>query len=68
LFVAGLPPGIDDVVLRCLQKKPEQRYASAKEMGDAVVAVLTSPEAVRARLSWPQSPGSQQTTLDAPTV
>jgi hypothetical protein len=68
LFVSGLPTGTDEVVLRCLQKKPEQRYASAKDMGDAVAAVLTSPEAVRARLSWPGSPASQQTTLDTPSV
>lgn len=63
LFVAGLPAGVDDVVLRCLQKNPAARFATAKEMGEAVVAVLTSPEALAAQLSpaaWDSA------TLDVP--
>ncbi len=62
-FVAGLPPGVDEVVLRCLRKHPADRYPSAKEMGEAVLAVLSSPEALGAQLSparWDSD------TLDVP--
>ncbi|MBX3227006.1 MAG: serine/threonine protein kinase [Labilithrix sp.] len=34
--VSGIPMGLDDVVLRCLQRKPEQRYQSVAELAAAL--------------------------------
>jgi serine/threonine protein kinase len=32
----GVPPGLDAVVLRCLEKEPQARFATAKELADAL--------------------------------
>jgi serine/threonine protein kinase len=31
-----VPPGLEEVVMRCLQRKPENRYGSATELADAL--------------------------------
>jgi len=41
---APVPPGLDAVVLRALAKKPDERFASAKDMTDAL-APFSSPDA-----------------------
>jgi len=41
--VDGLPEGLDEVVLRALQKEPSERFASAAAMGDALEALLRAP-------------------------
>jgi serine/threonine-protein kinase len=50
---AALPPGLDEVVLRCLEKRPELRFSSAKDFHAALRAVV-GPEARAAFKSSPQ--------------
>jgi eukaryotic-like serine/threonine-protein kinase len=38
---AGLPPSVNQLVLRCLAKQPEQRFASAREVASAIEAALS---------------------------
>jgi serine/threonine-protein kinase len=38
-IVPGLPPGLEDVIMRALQKLPENRFQDLAEMRSAVVAV-----------------------------
>ena len=35
----GLPDQLNDLVLRCMEKRPEDRYASAREMADALLEI-----------------------------
>jgi serine/threonine protein kinase len=51
-----LPDALDAVILRCLAKRPEDRFASAAELRDALGAIacptaLFEPDALRRR--WP---------------
>jgi serine/threonine-protein kinase len=44
----GLPPEIDQIILRCLQKDPTQRFASGGELAIALGALLGSSPQVAA--------------------
>ncbi|HVH48172.1 MAG TPA: serine/threonine-protein kinase, partial [Labilithrix sp.] len=33
----GVPPGLDEIVLRCLQRRPEHRFQTAAELANALV-------------------------------
>ena len=41
-LVSGLPPKLNDVVLRALAKEPSQRYASSLDMANELLAVRAS--------------------------
>lgn len=62
---AGVPAGLDDVVQRCLEKDPAQRFCDVADLAEAlapyagsaaqaverITRILTNPDAVRARYS-----------------
>ena len=41
---AGLPPELDEIVLRALDRKVDARWSTAREMGQALTAFLTEHE------------------------
>ncbi|HWQ15044.1 MAG TPA: protein kinase [Roseiflexaceae bacterium] len=41
--IVGVPPGVSDVVLRCLAKRPEERFASADDVRRALRTALAQP-------------------------
>jgi serine/threonine-protein kinase len=62
----GIPPGLDDVVQRCLEKDPAQRFCDVADLAEAlapfggsasaqsverITRILTNPEPIRARYS-----------------
>ncbi len=62
----GLPAGLDDVVQRCLEKDPAQRFCDVADLAEAlapfgraedlprverITRILTNPDAVRPRIS-----------------
>jgi len=59
---AALPPALDRIVRRCLEKEREQRFESARDLGFALDAISTSsaqlpvavaaPPATRTRSRW----------------
>lgn len=60
-----VPPALDDIVLRCLAKAPEERFRSADELSAALVAVPIADGWTRDRAEqwWrtngPRAPSSQ---------
>jgi serine/threonine protein kinase len=51
-LVSGLPPKVNDIVLRALAKEPAQRYASSLDMANELLAVRASLD------ERPSSPGT----------
>jgi serine/threonine protein kinase len=63
----GVPAGLDDIVQRCLEKNPAQRYSDVADLAEAlapyagamapaverITRILTNPGAARARFSLP---------------
>jgi serine/threonine protein kinase len=41
---ADLPPELEEIVLRCLAKRPEERFASAAEVAASLKALLARPD------------------------
>ena len=42
-FRSDLPADLENIILKAMSKKPEQRFASCKEFGEEMVKVYTSP-------------------------
>jgi serine/threonine protein kinase len=74
----GVPGGLDDVVQRCLEKDPAQRFCDVADLAEAlapyagatavqsverITRILTNPDAVRARYSLPPPPGAPLTAM-----
>jgi serine/threonine protein kinase len=47
----GIPPGLDDVVLKALSKKPQDRYQDAESFAEALVPYASSAGVKRLRAS-----------------
>jgi hypothetical protein len=74
-LVPGVPHGIDALVLRCMEKDPARRFASASDLADALAALLPAAASVSQRMSAAMplpdpvsvvrimAPGQQATTL-----
>jgi serine/threonine protein kinase len=63
--VSGIPPALDSMVLRCLAKRPRDRYASAQTLALALQRVLTPPRQQVAvpRVLAPRDPATWPTTV-----
>jgi serine/threonine protein kinase len=53
----GLPPQLDAICLRCLEKSPRDRYATAAELADALERFLEKPSISRATSFWDRAWG-----------
>jgi len=56
---ATLPPGLDAVILRALEKQPADRYASAKEMIDALAPFASARTSAPAIAPAPRAPAPE---------
>ncbi|HZI67824.1 MAG TPA: serine/threonine-protein kinase, partial [Thermoanaerobaculia bacterium] len=65
-----LPPGLEEVLLACLEKDPERRPASVVELAARLEAIHTSEAwtSERARRFWVDHPRRAVAVADAPTV
>ncbi len=45
-FTTGIPMGLDQIVMKCIQKSTEKRYVDARELVDELDAFLIDPEGV----------------------
>ena len=48
----GVPADLEQVILRCLAKKPEDRYPSVKALGDALAACTAPPTGTEKADRW----------------
>ncbi|MBI4863079.1 MAG: protein kinase [Candidatus Riflebacteria bacterium] len=65
-FVPEVPESVDRIVAQAMAKRPEERFASAKEMGEAMQKALTSPGRPTARQRPVQE--RRRITSSAPTL
>jgi serine/threonine-protein kinase len=57
----AIPAGLEQVILRCLEKDREYRFASASELGAALEWALRSGDPRDAPFAWEQRRASQRT-------
>jgi serine/threonine protein kinase len=63
-----VPPGLQRVVHRCLEKNPEQRFHSAHDLAFALEALTDSGSTVMTSLNAPAISGKKQTWIVAAAV
>ena len=72
MWVQGLPPGIDPLVLRCLAKNPAERFQSMQELQAACDQLLkhisAHPASATVALGVPLPPGFRSATPGAGTA
>jgi serine/threonine-protein kinase len=65
---AGIPPALDQIILRCLAKDPATRFQTAAELAMAIGALLgSSPELPEVSQGFVASTGATPTTLSSAT-
>ncbi len=67
--VEGLPAGFDEIILHCLEKDRERRFASASELAEALHRLLPERDAPTVdRLSITIEPRASRDTVTAPPL
>jgi serine/threonine-protein kinase len=62
-----IPPALDRLVVRALEKDPAARFASAQELRAALAAVAIERERPSPRRHLPPAPGRTRSTAQSPT-
>jgi len=62
----NVPAEVDELIVRCLAKEPDDRFTSGTELAHAIDALLTAPAVIHAPLPTPVVPAipPSATTLD----
>ncbi|HEU5348352.1 MAG TPA: protein kinase [Ktedonobacterales bacterium] len=63
-----LPQALEDIILRCLAKKPEGRYATGEELARALQGVIGAPELTTMPPIHPGQPKAAPTPPTPPAV
>jgi serine/threonine protein kinase len=66
--LSGVPGELDRVVLRCLAKRPEQRYESMAELSRALVAAVTPDLESLPNLGYPPSTDDPYAVADSTEI
>jgi serine/threonine-protein kinase len=68
-LTARLPAGLDRIILRCLEKKPERRFQSTAELAAALAAYAGSPAqaAISVERTRALAPGPRRAGADEPS-
>lgn len=61
-----LPPALEDIILRCLAKKPEGRFATGQELARALKGVMDAPELTTMAPIRPNQPKAVPTPATPP--
>jgi len=45
-YVPGIPSGLDNIIIKCMQKTPEKRYLSMRQMVTELDALMVDPDGI----------------------